>query len=255
MPDDYLIEEHDYKGYTIKIIADDVSESPREWDNLGTMVCLHGRYKLGDRHDFTPESIQHFAARPDVVALPLYLYDHSGISISTQSFIGRAQHAEWDSGQVGFIFVTHAELREAWGKPRTSNLDRLTALDVLKGEVETYDQFLRGEIYGYQVEDPDGEEVESCWGFYGTDYTEQVTECQGFVDNDIEEQKKREPVSDPLPCVQMNHFFNGPQIGYCTKCKCIAAYQAGKGLICPDCKSQDLSIFRWDEESRHPDDS
>ena len=37
--------------------------------------------------------------------LPLYLYDHSGLAMSTGSFLGRALHAEWDSGQVGFIYM------------------------------------------------------------------------------------------------------------------------------------------------------
>lgn len=41
----------------------------------------------------------------DVAIQPLYLYDHSGISMSTSSFVGRARHAEWDSGQVGYIYL------------------------------------------------------------------------------------------------------------------------------------------------------
>ena len=40
-----------------------------------------------------------------VAILPLWLYDHSGLALSTASFLGRAQHAEWDSGQVGFIYM------------------------------------------------------------------------------------------------------------------------------------------------------
>lgn len=43
---------------------------------------------------------------PHVVMLQLYLYDHSGISISSSSFVGRAHHADWDSGPVGFIYCT-----------------------------------------------------------------------------------------------------------------------------------------------------
>lgn len=40
-----------------------------------------------------------------VAILPLYLYDHSGISMSTGSFIGRVPHADWDSSQVGYIYL------------------------------------------------------------------------------------------------------------------------------------------------------
>jgi hypothetical protein len=41
---------------------------------------------------------------------------------------------------------------------------------LLKGEVETYDQYLRGDVYGYRVfkvENGEEEELDSCWGFYG----------------------------------------------------------------------------------------
>ena len=44
-------------------------------------------------------------ASGQVAILPLYLYDHSGLAMSTGSFVGRAHHAEWDSGQVGFIYM------------------------------------------------------------------------------------------------------------------------------------------------------
>jgi len=44
-------------------------------------------------------------ASDHVAILPLYLYDHSGITMSTGSFVGRAPNADWDSGQVGFIYM------------------------------------------------------------------------------------------------------------------------------------------------------
>ena len=27
-----------------------LSDDPRSWDNIGTMVCFHSRYNLGDKH-------------------------------------------------------------------------------------------------------------------------------------------------------------------------------------------------------------
>jgi hypothetical protein len=33
--------------------------------------------------------------------------------------------------------------------------------------IEQYQQWCRGEVYGYVIEDSDGEEIESCWGYYG----------------------------------------------------------------------------------------
>ena len=55
---------------------------------------------------FTTRDLFKLLNESDKVAIkPLYLYDHSGISISTGSFVGRAPHAEWDSGPVGFIYM------------------------------------------------------------------------------------------------------------------------------------------------------
>jgi Zn finger protein HypA/HybF involved in hydrogenase expression len=49
------------------------------------------------------------------------------------------------------------------------------------------------------------------------------------------------------------YFFDKPTIGYCPECDEIAIYIESKGLICPKCKSKDLSLFVWDENSKYPE--
>ncbi|MHC4619184.1 MAG: hypothetical protein ACYTEQ_15680 [Planctomycetota bacterium] len=49
------------------------------------------------------------------------------------------------------------------------------AEDALRSEVETYDQFLRGDVWGYIVEDGEGEHIDSCWGFFG----EEAAQAEG----------------------------------------------------------------------------
>ena len=39
-------------NYLIEVHQDESPESPRSWDNLGTMICFHRRYDLGDKHDY-----------------------------------------------------------------------------------------------------------------------------------------------------------------------------------------------------------
>lgn len=113
------ISETPYKGYVIKIGYDESPESPREWDNLGTIAAWHRRYALADKKnefDDADEFKEHVQANPnDLIYLPLHLYDHSGISLSTRSFRGRAQHAEWDSGQVGYIYVRRDAVLKEYG--------------------------------------------------------------------------------------------------------------------------------------------
>lgn len=153
------------KDYNLKIIYDECAESPREWDNLGTMVCFHRRYNLGDKHNFSsPDEIPE--AR---ITLPLYLYDHSGITMSTSPF-----SCPWDSGQVGVIYLTDEKIKAEGLGDRTDE----ELIKYLVGEVETYDQYLRGDVYGYVVtkdntcehcEHTEEEEIDSCWGFFGTE--------------------------------------------------------------------------------------
>ena len=160
-------------NYITRTYYDEGYDSPREWDNLGTMVCFHNRYDLGDKHDYKfndynswDEMEKDVIKRENVgVILPLYLYDHSGITMNTTGFT-----CQWDSFQVGFIFISKQKmLQEYGGKIVTQKLkDRVT--EYLKGEVETYDQYLRGDVYGFRVfkvENGEEEEIDSCWGYYG----------------------------------------------------------------------------------------
>lgn len=241
-------------GTKTAVIMNDTSPfDPRvDYDNLGTMVCWHRRYSLGDKHEYQ-EPI-HFASHlaskhlsekdvftaikngelsnfrlipgekegdpyslerddslfsnkhewektdckvspdlqriedgnsfylqvdvfdfctsqellkmcekyGDVAILPLHLYDHSGISMSTGSFVGRAPHAEWDSGQVGYIYMDkETAMKELCVREEDW---KSHAEKTLQSEVETYDNFLTGEVYGYKLYEG-LEEIDSCWGF------------------------------------------------------------------------------------------
>lgn len=177
-------------NYLIEVIQDESPESPREWDNLGKMICFHSRYNLGDKHDYRSGDYSGWdEQRKDIekkenacVILPLYLYDHSGITMKTSPF-----GCNWDSGQVGWIVVSKEQVRKEYNVKRINKelIEKVTK--VLEGEVETYDQYLTGEIYGYKIfkvtECDFGhehkEEVDSCWGFYGED--ECMTEAEGIV--------------------------------------------------------------------------
>ena len=96
------------------------------------------------------------------VCLPLYLYDHSGISMSTGQF-----SCPWDSGQVGFIFISKEKALKEYGGKRVTKKLREKVKTYLQGEVETYDSYLTGECYGYQIFDKNGEEIDACWGYLG----------------------------------------------------------------------------------------
>jgi hypothetical protein len=157
---------------TVRLEQDQDAESPREWSNLGTMVCWHGRYNLGDKHDYsTPEEFHESEEYKNAaILLPLYLYDHSGITMSVGESgnpFSSFDPGNWDSGQVGYIFATRDTLRKEYSNKRITKKRIAHATEVLKGEVSTYDDFLTGNVWAYVVEDENGDVVESCCGFVG----------------------------------------------------------------------------------------
>lgn len=164
-------------NFIVRTYHDESPDNPRSWDNFSKMICFHKRYDLGDNHDYKSNDFSGWEELKEQiekdynvgVILPLYLYDHSGITISTSSF-----SCQWDSGQVGWVFCTKEEMDSNWIE--LSGQDKEERSEVLiKGEVETYDQYLRGDVYGYRVfkvETCDKgceheEELDSCWGYYG----------------------------------------------------------------------------------------
>jgi len=161
------VHNEEYKGHEIEIDYDIDPMNPRtECDNLGTMVCFHGRYDLGDKdHGFSLEEAREIETDINYISLPLYLYDHSGITMNTTGF-----SCPWDSGQVGVIFVSKETVRKEYGVKRISKKLRENVLRYLRCEVEEYDQYLRGEIYCFSIEDENGDVVDSCCGLHDLDY-------------------------------------------------------------------------------------
>lgn len=175
-----MIEEKIIGNYRIEIYQDENPESPREWENIGIMMCFHRGYNLGDAHSYRydhysswKEMQRDIYKNEDVAVMyPLYLYDHSGLSISTTPF-----HCSWDSGQVGWIFATKQRLRKEYNCKRITSKIIGKASKYLEQEVKTYDMYLRGDIYGYKIFNiAEEEEIDSCWGFYGIDDTFEAAE-------------------------------------------------------------------------------
>ena len=168
----YVIEEIQYKSHTIRIEPDEDAESPREWDNVGTILYTSTRYTLGDKQ-VDRDEIRAIANDPDNIVLPVYVYIHSGIQLSTGPF-----SCPWDSGQCGIIYCTKARAVKEWGKDY--RIERVN--EVLKGEIETFNQYLSGEVVGYTVDGPLCED--SCGGFYpdekgGYDYA--ISEAKAAI--------------------------------------------------------------------------
>lgn len=134
-----------------QICLDPYPENPRELsDPISHIACLkHPRYILGDEQvdadeweDFLSEVM------PTAVAfLPLYLFDHSGLRISTRPF-----SCKWDSFQIGYVFLFPEKLQE-FGIELDANTEegKEKARQILENEVKEYDRYLSGEVYDLRL--------------------------------------------------------------------------------------------------------
>lgn len=186
----------------LNIFYDQNTDSPRNWDNLSKMIFFgRNAQHLGDKHDMQlsgdyngdrfvfiekgeVEVRKHF--KDVAICKAVHIYDHSGISISTS--MGYPFDCKWDSGTIGFVIVTKADIRKAYEVKRITK-DILNRADkVLESEIEVLNQYLIGDVYGFKLEE-NGEEVDSCWGFYGTDFIHNG--LADYLDEELKEQLKQ----------------------------------------------------------------
>jgi hypothetical protein len=119
------------------------------------------------------------------VIVSIYMYSHSGIRLSTSTFNDR-----WDSGQLGYIYATKEEIDKVFGG------DKEKAAECLKGTIDTWDQYVSGDVWYVSIENEDGEIIESCGGYYGRKYAEEegnslLASCQKTADKERAEAAAR----------------------------------------------------------------
>jgi len=182
------------EDHILQIFQDTWGESPREWSNLGTMAIFHRRYNFGDEVDFKSDDFDNWSEMGEyinkdldaAVCIPIYMYDHSGITINCDGFA-----CPWDSGQVGYIYVSRQKLKDEYGVKRISSVILERAEKALRREVHVMDQYITGDVYGFQVIkrylNTNGEIqediIDSCSGFYGDNFKENG--MMEYIDKDL----------------------------------------------------------------------
>ncbi len=179
------ISKNEINGFTVEIYPDEDASSPRDDDSPGCRLALsHQRYDLPNDAGVNFDAFGGWDAvaayitetEAALIVVPVYMIDHSGLALQAGHDFSDADPGQWDSGQVGFAYVTPQIWQDTQGPPWTgSEEDREQARRLIAGDVEVYGYYLNGDVYGYTVTDPaDGEEVDACWGFYGSESAEQA---------------------------------------------------------------------------------
>lgn len=218
MNENNAIETVEYNGYTIEIHQDqDYGDNgPREWDNLGTMACWHNRYNLGDvqpkdkpayyisrllwdKGKLSDEQFDSYYNEIDngllkkfskwFIWLPIFAYEHGGITISTGR--GYPYNDLFDSGQLGIIYIDKEDVRKEYNCKHITSKTTVKVIKRLMSEVEVYDDYFTGNVYGFIIKDQDDNELESCWGFYGDYDKNALEEAKSIIDWTIENHNKQ----------------------------------------------------------------
>jgi len=161
-------------------------------DNLFKVLSFTGNYSIGHTHGYEKnnrfEMIAQLVSEYDQAAYdrwessdqnpsdydkilvkfdkyyihkPVYVYEHSGITISTQPF-----SCQWDSGTLGIAICAKDEYIKAYGFPRLTAKRTADAMAHLDSQVQYFDDLIQGNVYGFTVELDDVCQ-DSCWGFVG----------------------------------------------------------------------------------------
>lgn len=169
-----IIEEISYKGYNIVTSYDEDCASPREWDTLGNFYSNRRSYNpdnltimdLGET-----EEERHKNLKENYLFYPVSFYEHSGISIGAMQFgmLSDLNNWGWDSGLFGFYAV-----RKDNKEVQSMSVEEIKK--VLLNEIKIFNDYLNGQCFGYEIQNWDGDVVDSCFGYIGEEAYQQMKE-------------------------------------------------------------------------------
>lgn len=168
------------KVVSLMIHRDQDPPDPREWGNLGIMACWHKRYILGDvQPSVEPRKWLEMNSPEGSVELPIFMMDHSGLTLSTSDHLFKAADpVSLDWGQLGVIIATPSRIKEVFKVKRITESTRKKARKALEQEVATYNDFVN----------------DQCWGYVATDNNGNVEAVSGFIGGPLEETNLKESI-------------------------------------------------------------
>ena len=153
---------------TMRLEQDQDAQSPQEDSDLGLFIIANHRdFNVpapgNERVDSDPD-VEKSPFTETHWIFPLEAYIHSGVVLAFGRE-GNFPDRQWDVSQVGWVFAAKNEWRLS-----------ASARKAAANYIETWNQYLSSDVWGYVIEDEDGNTVESCWGFYGAKYAKEEGE-------------------------------------------------------------------------------
>ena len=163
-------EEKKIGDYILKIFPDEPHDSPDDWGNDDVFVVFDHRDFSVERDGFKARDIwEYMMDNPNKVlydgyhVIQCYAYIHSGVVLSVGDHC--FPDARWDVSSTGFWLV----------KKQKGTWTREQALKSAEGLCTVWNQYLCGDVWGYEVckitkcelNHEHETHIDSCWGYYG----------------------------------------------------------------------------------------
>lgn len=183
-----VYDEKNVHGYTCKVLYDMYPESPHDmFDQLGIIYSNHRNYNPCNHtidEILVEDEDGNRSIDSDYIYVPIYCYEHGGITLSTSSF-----SCPWDSGMFGVMACEKSKAEKEFGDlSNKENLEK--ALECLRNEVEVWDLYYTGQVFELQVLDENDAVVECICGYYGN--PEEVMEEAVDIANHYHEKEQKE---------------------------------------------------------------
>ena len=197
-----MLETITYNNCNILISPNEYALNPLiNFDLLTRFFTWHKSYNLGNDHQFrTPnEFIQYYkithknneyiSSHQDILLIkPLYLYDHSSLSLSTTPFSCR-----WDSGQVGFVMMLRSDILCFYNKKKITKKIQQEILQTMENDIALYNHYLEGDVYRYECKTKEGRFIDACSGYYGYDHQQSglLRDAKSHIDSYLQQNHQR----------------------------------------------------------------
>lgn len=202
-----------YREATIEIHPDHYPENPmEEWSEMGKIYSFSKKHINSIDLDRAEELM---TEKPHHVKLSYFEHGSCHWMVMGESSPG--MEFRWDGVRFAGLWIPDDDCMETINarafkgmeeRPGTTFQDnrRKALLDYARDVCKTYTHWCNGDVYGYTVE-LDGDQIDSCYGFYGSDLEENglLGQAQSVIDGHLDDlrglhlQKLKEQIKHKVP--------------------------------------------------------
>lgn len=204
-----IYKEKEHRGYTCRVVYDPDPISPDDWDTLGTIYSNSRNYNP-QNHTLDEIMVEEsdgtgFHIDRNYLYVRIYAYEHGGIALHAAS--GPIK-CGWDEYLFGVMAVHKDKAAKEYGDmTNVENYEK--AMKCLEAEVEVWDMYYQGQVFGYEVLDEDECVVDSCWDYYGYEGADEaMAQGIGIIDYRVDESERKE--AEELARIQHYEMITEP---------------------------------------------